>query len=164
MKFEVRHAFEQSADTVFRMYTDRAFFDRKYQEVEALECELLEEQKSAARFLVKYRLVMKSDAPLPEVAKKIMGDTVKMTQQDSWDLNKRVGRLDIEIKGAPIKLHADMKLLDENGKGVNVQSWTITCNIPLVGGRIEAAIAEDIKAKANRDLVASRKIILDYAK
>lgn len=162
MKFEERHSFEQPAATVMKMYADRAFFDRKYQEVQAIECELLDHQKSDTRCSVKYRLVMKSDAPLPEVAKKILGDTVKMVQQDAWDLGKRTGRIDIEIKGAPIKVFADMKLIEENGKGVNVQSWTISCSIPLVGGKIEAAIAEDIKIKSRRDLVASRKIILDY--
>lgn len=162
MKFEERHSFEQPAATVMKMYADRKFFDRKYQEVGAIECELLDEQKSATRFSVKYRLVMKSDAPLPDVAKKIMGDTVKMVQQDAWDITKRTGRIDIEIKGAPIKIFADMKLIEENGKGINVQSWTISCSIPFVGGKVEAAIAEDIKAKSRRDLVASRKIILDY--
>lgn len=162
MKFEERHSFDQPAATVMKMYADRAFFDRKYKEVAALECELLDEQKSAAGCSVRYRLVMKSDAPLPAVAKKILGDTVKMVQQDAWDLNKRTGRIDIEISNAPIKLFADMSLIEENGKAVNVQSWTVTCNIPLIGGKIEAAIAQDIKAKSRRDLIASRKIVLDY--
>ena len=93
---------------------------------------------------------------------KIMGDTVKMVQQDAWDIGKRTGRIDIDIKGAPLKISADMKLIDEGGKGVNVQSWNVSCGIPLVGGKIEAAIAEDIKAKSRRDLAVSRKIILDY--
>ena len=85
-----------------------------------------------------------------------------MVQQDAWDIARRTGRIDIELKGAPIKMFADMKLIEENGKAVNVQSWTVSCSIPLVGGRIEAAIAEDVKAKSKRDLAASRKIILDY--
>lgn len=162
MKFEERHSFDAPAAAVMKMYSDRAFFDRKYQAIQAIECELLEERKSAAQFLVKYRLVMKSDAPLPDVAKKIMGDTVKMVQQDSWDLAKRTGRLEIDIKGAPLKIFADMKVTEEGGKAVNVQSWTVSCSIPLVGGKIEAAIAEDIKAKARRDLQASREIVRDY--
>jgi len=162
MKFEERHTFDQPAETVMRMYADKAFFDRKYREIGAIECELLDHQKTEARFSVKYRLVMKSDAPLPEVAKKILGDTVKMVQQDAWDIGKRTGRIDIEIKGAPLKVSADMKLIDEGGKGVNVQSWNISCSIPLVGSKIEAAIAEDIKTKSKRDLAVSRKIILDY--
>jgi hypothetical protein len=162
MKFEERHSFEQPVDTVMRMYADKAFFDRKYKEIGAIECELLDHQKTDTRFSVKYRLVMKSDAPLPEVAKKIMGDTVKMVQQDAWDLGKRTGRIEIDIKGAPLKVSADMKLVDEGGKGVNVQSWNVSCSIPLIGGKIEAAIAEDIKAKSKRDLAVSRKIILDY--
>lgn len=145
-----------------KMYADRTFHDRKYKEVAAIECELLEEAKTEARCSVKYRLVMKSDAPLPEVAKKVFGDNVKLVQQDVWDIAKRTGRIDIEIKGVPIKVGADMKLIEEDGKGVNVLTWTVTCSIPLVGGRIEAALIEDIKAKSRRDLVASRKIILDY--
>ncbi|MGQ0699331.1 MAG: DUF2505 domain-containing protein [Panacagrimonas sp.] len=162
MKFEERHSFDQPAATVMKMYADRAFFDRKYQALAAIECELLDHQLSVDRALVKYRLVMKSDAPLPEVAKKILGENVKMTQQDAWNLAKRTGRIDIEIKGAPIKVFADMRLIEENGKGVNVQNWTVSCGIPLVGGKIEAAIAEDIRIKSKRDLAASRKIIPDY--
>jgi hypothetical protein len=162
MKFEERHSFDVPAATVMKMYSDRDFFERKYKAIQAIECELLDHQKTEARFQVKYRLVMKSDAPLPEVAKKLIGDTVKMTQQDSWDLSKRTGRLEIDIKGAPVKIFADMRLTEENGKAVNVQSWNIACSIPLVGGKIEAAIAEDIKAKSRRDLAASRKIVQDY--
>lgn len=162
MKFEERHAFDQPAATVMKMYSDRAFFDNKYRAVGAVEFELLDEQKTAAQFSVRYRLVMKSDAPLPDVARKILGDTIRMTQQDRWDLAARTGRIDVDIKGAPLKVSADMQLIDEGGLGVNVQSWTITCKIPLVGGKIEAAIAEDIRIKSRQDLAASRKLILGY--
>ncbi|HKY91986.1 MAG TPA: DUF2505 domain-containing protein [Nevskiaceae bacterium] len=162
MKFEEKHAFDQPASTVMKMYADKAFFDRKYKDVGAIEAECLEHEVSDTRFRIKYRLVYRNDAPLPEVAKKIMGDTIQMVQQDTWDLVKKTGRLDIEMKGKPLKLSADMVLADVGGKGVNTQSWNISCSVPLVGGRIEAAVAEDIKVKAKRDLAASRKIILDY--
>ena len=39
MKFEERHSFDQPAQTVMRMYADKAFFDRKYKDVGAIECE-----------------------------------------------------------------------------------------------------------------------------
>lgn len=162
MKFEERHTFEQPAETVMRMYTDRAFFDRKYEAVGALECELLEHSSTAECFVVEYRLVMNSDAPIPEVARKILGSTVKLTQRDTWDPATRTGRLDIVIGGAPVKVGADMKVVDEQGRGVNIQSWSVDCRIPLVGGRIAAALAEDIKLKSRRDMEVSRRIILDY--
>lgn len=162
MKFEEVHAFDQSAETVMRMYADRAFFDRKYRDLAMVDFELLDHQQSDKRFSVKYRLVMKSDAPLPEAAKKIIGDNLRITQQDSWDLDRREGRIDIEIKGAPLTICADMKLGEENGRGVNRQHWTITCKVPLVGGKIEKAVAEDIRTKSRADLEVSRKIILDY--
>ena len=162
MKFEERHSFDQSAETVMKMYTDRTFFDRKYAEVGTLECELLEHLSEPDRFMVLYRLVMNSDAPIPEVAKKVLGQTVRLTQRDSWNPATRTGRLDIDIKGAPLKVWADMKVVEENGKGVNIQSWNVECGIPLVGNKIAAALAEDIRVKSRRDLAASRKIILDY--
>lgn len=162
MKFEERHSFDQPAATVMKMYADRQFFDRKYQAVGALETELLEEQHSAAVAMVRYRLVMKSDAPLPDMARKIMGDSIRMVQTDRWDLASRTGKLEIDIKGAPLKIWADMRVVEEGGKGVNIQSWTITCSIPLVGGKVEAAIAQDIRTKSRRDFEASRQIILDY--
>ncbi len=162
MKFEEQHSFDQAADTVMKMYSDKAFFDRKYKEMEALECELLDHQVSGSAFSIKYRLVMKSDVPLPEVAKKFLGNTVKMIQEDSWNLETREGRIVIEIRGAPIKIEAHMKLSDQNGKGVNVQNWEVSCKIPLVGGKVEKAVAADIQAKAARDLKISRGIIADY--
>ena len=45
MRFEERHTFEQPAATVMKMYSDRAFFDRKYKDVGAIEFELLDQQK-----------------------------------------------------------------------------------------------------------------------
>ncbi len=162
MKFEERHEFDVPADTVMKMYSDKAFFDRKYQALEAIECELLDHDESDSRFSVKYRLVMKSDAPLPDAAKKLLGGNIRMVQQDAWDLKKRTGRIDIEIKGAPIRIGADMTLIEEGGKAVNVQKWEIVCKIPLVGGKIESAVSEDVKMKSRKDLAVSRKIVADY--
>lgn len=162
MKFEERHEFEQSADTVMKMYSDPVFFDRKYRDLGTIACQLLDRSESGNHFSVRYQLEMESNAPLPEAAKKVIGGTINMIQTDSWDIQARKGRIEIEIKGAPIKVHADMSLVDEAGKGVNIQSWEVSCRIPLIGKKIEAAVAEDIKIKSRKDLAVSRNIIADY--
>ena len=162
MRFEERHEFEVPVETVMKMYADKAFFERKYRDLGAIESELLEHESGDGQFRISYRLVMQSDAPLPDAAKKILGGHIRMVQTDSWDIEQRKGRVEIEIKGAPIRIHADMQLVDASGKGVNVQKWEVVCKVPLIGGKIESAVAEDIRIKSGKDLAVSRKIIQDY--
>lgn len=162
MKFVERHEFDRPAETVMKMYSDRAFFDRKYRELGTIECELLDHQQTEKVFSVEYRLEMESNAPLPEAAKKLIGSTIRMVQRDSWDLTARKGRIEIDIRSAPIRVQADMELIDEGGRGVNVQTWEVVCKIPLIGGKIEAAVAEDVKIKSRKDFAVSREIIKDY--
>lgn len=162
MQFEERHAFDASVETVMRMYTDRRFFDRKYQAVKALEAELLAHVAEPDLFSVRYRLVMTSDAPVPDVVRKFIGETVRLEQLDRWVPSTRRGRLEIDIKGVPVKVGADMQLVEEDGRAVNVQRWSVTCGIPLVGSKIEAVLSEDIRVKSRRDLEASRQLIREY--
>ncbi|HEX4872193.1 MAG TPA: DUF2505 domain-containing protein [Nevskiaceae bacterium] len=162
MKFDDKHGFDQPASTILRMFSDRSYFERKYAALGARELEVLEHELKDDRFRIKCRMVMKSDAPLPDFAKKFLGDTVTITQQDSWDLKTQTGRIEAEIKGAPVKVRAEMALKAE-GKGcANHLRWEVNCGIPLVGGKLEKVIAEDIQVKSKNDLAASRQLAAGY--
>lgn len=163
MKFDDKHTFDQPAATVLKMFSDRSYFERKYKEVGGWDIEVLECEKSATHFSITCRYTMKSNVPLPDFAKKFVPDTATVTQTDSWDLKKKTGRLEAEIKGAPVKVAADMTLKDEGKGAANHLKWNISCGIPLIGGKLEKLTAEDIQAKAAADLAVSRKILKDYA-
>ena len=162
MKFEDKHTFDKPAATVMRMYSDRAFFERKYKDVGARNVEVLEHEKNDRTFRIKCRYVVKNDAPLPEFAKKFMAADNTVTQADTWDLKAMTGRLDIEIKGVPVKVSCDMVLRDEAGRGANNFKWNVSCGIPLIGGKLESVVADDIKTKSKNDNAVSRKILADY--
>ena len=162
MKFEDKHSFDKPAATVIKMFSDRAYFERKYKDLGAWDIEVLECDKTAKKFRIKCRLTLKSDAPLPDFAKKFLGESSTVTQQDSWDLEKMTGRLDIEIKGAPVKACADMTLKNEGKGSANTLKWNISCGIPLIGGKLEGLVAEDIRIKSRADQTVSKKILADY--
>ena len=162
MKFDDKHTFDKPAATVIKMFTDRAYFERKYQDVGAWDVEVLECEKSAKRFRIKARMTVKSDAPLPDFAKKFMSASNVVVRQDTWDIDKRTGHLDIEIKGVPVKVSADMVLKDEGKGSANTIRWNLSCGIPLLGGKLESLLAEDIRMKGAGDLAVSRKILADY--
>ena len=81
---------------------------------------------------------------------------------DAWDAATKTGKITTEIKGAPVKVTADMKL-EASGKGaVNRMVWTLSCGIPLVGGKLESILAEDVKVKSKRDEAASQTLLEGY--
>lgn len=163
MKFEEQLRFEQPAATVLRMYTDRSFFERKYKGAGAWDVEVLEHEKSERHFRIKCRFNMKSDAPLPDFARKFIGESISVVQQDAWDLQKLTGRIETEIRGAPVKISADMALRDEGEGSANELRWNVSCAIPLIGGKLEKVVAQDLQAKSGKDYEITRKILKDYA-
>ena len=162
MKFDDKHSFDKPAAAVIKMFSDRAYFERKYKELGFWNIEVLEHEKSDKRFRIKVRYSAKNDAAIPDFAKKFLGDTNIVTQQDSWDLEKKTGRLEAEIKGVPVKVSVDMALKDEARGSANTLKWNVSCGIPLVGGKLEQVVAGDIQSKSRTDLAQTRKILESY--
>lgn len=161
MKFDDKHSFNKPAATVIKMFSDRAYFERKYKELGVEDLEVLECDKAGTKFRIKCRYKIENNA-IPDFAKKFMGDKSTVTQQDTWDTGTMTGRLDIEIKGAPVKVSAEMTLKNEGAGSANNLKWNLSCGIPLIGGKLEAVVADDIKSRAKSDIAASRKILADY--
>lgn len=162
MKFGDKHVFDKPAATVMKMFSDRSYFERKYKELGAWDIEVLEHEKSDKKFRIKCRFTMKASGGLPDFAKKFLGDSSVITQTDAWDIGAMTGRIDAEIKGAPVKVSADMTLKDEGKGASNNLQWNVSCGILLIGGKLENFVADDIKAKAKADISVSRKLLAGY--
>jgi hypothetical protein len=162
MKFDDKHSFDKPAATVMKMFSDQQYFERKYQALGFTDIQVLEHEKTATRFRIKVRYTAKNDVPVPEFAKKFIPATTVVVQQDAWDLSKMTGRIEAEIKGAPVKVSCDMSLKDDGKGAANLLKWNVSCGIPLIGGKIEKITADDIQAKAANDIATTRKILADY--
>lgn len=162
MKFDDKHTFDKPAATVMKMFSDKAYFERKYQALGFTNIEVVEHEKSATKFRIKVRYDAKNTVAVPDFAKKFIPGTASITQVDAWDLTKMTGRIEAEIKGAPVKVVCNMTLKDEGKGAANHLKWEISCGIPLIGGKIEKVTAEDIQAKAANDVATTRKILADY--
>jgi hypothetical protein len=162
VNFADKHAFDRPAATVLKMFSDKAYFEKKYQALGYRNIEVLEHKADAKRFRIKVRYSAPNSAPVPDFAKKFLGETNTVTQSDTWDLEKKTGRLEAEIKGVPVKVAADMKLVDEGSGSANTLKWSLDCGIPFVGGKLEQIVAADIQSKAKGDLAKSREILKGY--
>jgi hypothetical protein len=163
MKFDDQHKFSKPPATLLKMFTDRSYFERKYPALPGVKnFEILECETKGTQFHIKHRSSQKADIPLPDFAKKFVSDSMVVTQTDSWDTATGVGRLDVEVKGMPMKISADMKV-EASGKGsTNSFKWNISSGIPLIGGKLERLLADDIKTKSATDLSETAKILKYY--
>ena len=67
----------------------------------------------------------------------------------------------VELKGVPLKISADMKV-SGSGNATVTFNWLVSCSIPLLGGKLEKLIADDIRAKSAADMVLSNQLLADY--
>jgi hypothetical protein len=162
VQFNDKHTFDKPAATVLKMFSDKAYFERKYKELGYKDILILEHSSDSRKFRIKARFTAKSDAAIPDFARKFLGDTSVITQSDTWDLEKKTGKLEAEIKGVPVKVSADMTLKDEASGSSNNLKWNISCGIPLIGGKLEQVVSSDIQAKGKIDIVKSREILRSY--
>lgn len=161
MNFDEIYRYERDADTVMVMFADRAYFERKY-EATTISYEVLEHERSDEHFRIRCKLVMPSHVPLPGFAKKVLGETMTVIQEDVWDLRSRKGELKIEMHGAPIHITADMSLEQGEQGAENHVHWHINSRVPLIGGKIAKLVADDIQAKSPEDMEISNRILADY--
>jgi len=162
MKFDDQHKLNKPAASVLAMYSDRAYFERKYKTLDGVkDFEIIECEAKGDTFRIKHRSQQRSDIPMPDFAKKFLGEYNSVVQQDTWNLKTGVGRLEIELKGVPLKISADMKVAGAD-KATNTFNWNVSCSIPLLGGKLEKLIADDIRAKSAADMLLSNKLLADY--
>ena len=162
MQFNDKHTFDKPAAAVLKMFSDKAYFERKYKDLGYRDIAILEHSNDGKKFRIKARFTAKSDAAIPDFAKKFLGDSNVITQTDTWDLDKKTGRLEAEIKGVPVKVSANMTLKDETAGSSNNLRWDISCGIPLIGGKLEQVVSGDIQAKGKMDVAKSREILKSY--
>lgn len=162
MKFTTRHELNADSDTVIKMFTDPEYFPRKYAAQGATDIAVLDQSSNGDNFSITVRRTEKVSIQVPGFAKKFVGETTVVTQTDTWNAATKSGTLKIELQGAPADVNASMQLSDQGGKAVNTIDWSVKVGVPLVGGKLEKLIGEDIQSKTNSDDAVSNQLLADY--
>lgn len=88
---------------------------------------------------------------LPDIARKFVGEHLKVTQTEQWEApeadGSRQSSITVKIAGAPVDVAAAQRLLAE-GNGTRVElEGTVSSSVPFLGSKIADA-AEPMVAKA----------------
>jgi len=88
---------------------------------------------------------------LPEIARKFVGESLKVTQTENWEApaadGSRQSTISLKIAGAPIDVSAVQRLVAEGGSTRVELEGNVTSSVPFLGGKIADA-AEPMVGKA----------------
>ena len=100
---------------------------------------------------------------LPDLLRKRIGSRLILEQTDVWQLDAGHGRIDIDIEKTPVAITIDLRLRDDRGTARLDLRFDIDAEVPLLGSKIEKAVAEPITRRVRDDLEVSRAMAADYA-
>lgn len=162
MKYQEQNIHAANADVVLRMYSDQDYFLTKYRNVGATEVKVLACTQGDGRFSITTSRQVAVEAPVPAFASKLVPSHITVIQTDSWDLAAKTGTLDIEFKGVPVNIHCDMKLTDQGSQCIQDLDFTLKVSVPLIGGKLEQLLADDLRRKFVADAAEARRALAAY--
>ncbi len=145
MKVTASHKYDASIETVYKAFSDPAFYKKKFSGVGARDVRVLEKKKKGKTFFIKTSREVASQ--VPGMLKKFLGEWNTIVQKESWqpDDGGHLNELEIESPGVPVEIEGTMELKPAGSGCVNKLSFEVDCSIPFVGGKLEEFIAKDMK-------------------
>ncbi len=139
--------YDASPDDVFEMLCDKGFREEVCRAIGSVRYDVTVSRSGDAATVRNHRVM---EADLPEVAKKVIGDTIEMVQTEEWGARETDGarRADfhVEIPGKPGSIKGTVSLSPIEGGTREVVAGNVKVSIPLVGGRLEAEVARGLQA------------------
>lgn len=140
--------YDFSAQALWNMMADPAYLEGKYEALQDISFEVVDHKSDADSLNIQVSRVVPAD--LPEVAKKVLGDTNQLIQKENW---KRNGDnyecdLDIETPGKPVKITGKLKIVPTGDASADWHvDMEIKASVPIIGGKIEGAVEKETRGK-----------------
>ncbi|HLQ86000.1 MAG TPA: DUF2505 domain-containing protein [Salinisphaeraceae bacterium] len=163
MQFDDQFDFDCAAATLLRMFSDPGYYRAKYERLGGPQPEFVAHKLENDVFTITVRHVLTvADLQLPSFARKLVGETLVLRQTDTWQLDSGRGQIDVEIESKPITTRIDLAL-DEQGHGTRlIMAFTIAADLPLIGNKVERALADGLKQRLHDDLQVTAAMVEDY--
>lgn len=159
MKYHDTINYPVRAEQLFRFFTDPDFFVRKYLAQGATNVHVTHAEMTGSRSTITVSRDVPVEVPIPSFARALVPSHITLVQTDAWDTATKTGSLRIDFKGMPVRLACDITLRDRAAGAVEELDFDIRVNVPLLGSKLEALLAQDLRLKFQRDTEVSLGII-----
>ena len=160
MRVDSEITYEAGTDAVAEMLADPAFVERKCEAMGALEHSAEVSGDATGAFTATSSRTMPTD-DFPDFARKMVGETVKIKQVDTWEAadadGSREGTVSVEIAGAPLKVTGRMSLRPDGAGTVQTVDAELKSSLPIIGGKLEKAAHPAIMAAIRKENQTGQK-------
>ncbi len=143
MKFRHELAYDASPADVYAMLADPAFREKVGEAQDVVSQDITVTPEGAGFRLVNDQVQVTSG--LPAIAKKIAGDTTPVVITEVWK-DPSGGTLEIDATGKPTSSAGTIRLEAKGSGTVEVVELEIKVKVPLIGGKLEALMADQVRA------------------
>lgn len=144
MKLQHEVAYPAPPESVYAMFTDPEFREKVAAEqgVVSVEVALTPRDGAGPRLVVDQ---VQDTSELPAIARKIVGETTEARVVEDWD-GPAGARQEITAPGKPTRAEGSIRLVADGDATRFVVDLEITVKVPLIAGKLEKIMAENIVA------------------
>jgi hypothetical protein len=143
MEFRTELSYDASPDEVFAMLADPAFRKQVAQAQDVVSVDVTLTPQEEGFSLVNDQVQNTKD--LPAIAKKIAGDTTRTVIEEEWS-SRTAGSISITAPGKPASATGTIRLAPDGDGTVEIVELDIKVKVPLVGGKLEKLMADNVEA------------------
>ena len=165
MKFETTLTWDAPLSRVLVMLTSPEYVVRKAELANHDSFAVVAQSDDGRFFSITSHIQGRPSIKLPAIAQKFVksDQKIEIDQTDRWDRETATGALLIVNQSVKaVSISATMQLREQDGITTNTLSWDVSCDIPLIGGKLAALLAEDIQQKAALNADVSRQILTKF--
>ena len=163
MRFQETNTYPFAANTVLKVFSDQDYFLTKYRSAGASNIQLLESTQADGKSTIRISRDVDIDVNIPAFAQRFVPHQITIVQSDNWNLATRKGHIDIQFKGMPAEVRCDMTLSDGAGQSTLELHFSVKIHVPLIGEKLAAVLAEDLKKKFQADSEQAQKAMAEIA-
>lgn len=146
-QLDYRSTSSHSADDVYATMVDPEYLHARLAQIGGPGADLLEYRADTegASYVVRHGLDAKD---LPSVVRSMLPGNLIIERNESWnrqDAGHYTGNVTVAIDGTPASAAGGMRLQDVNGGSELAIRATVTVNVLLIGGKIEAVVSEQVR-------------------
>lgn len=169
MRIQQENAYPVAADALFAVFTDRAYYEAYYARA-GQQYEFRHFGPRGDRFVIDVRrhVAMRAGANIPAVAKRFVRDVNVLHTVTEWRRDEQGthhARYSFSIEGVPVEIAGETSILPRGDIScLHRIDVKVSCNIPLVGGKIAQMVGERAGSSISKDYEATLAYLREAGK
>ena len=159
-RFEHRASFPAPVDTVYSTLVDEAFLSARLRDIGGKAAALLEHVTSDDGATIRLRQGVDAQR-LPGAVRSILSGDLVVEREERWRGHESTGRA--TISGVPAEIRSQSRLVSRGDGTELVTSAEVKVSIPLIGGKIEKVVAEQVTKLLAAEAEYAEKWLAEHA-